>query len=1061
MRLIFTFVFLCLLGSANCQLLSWSPQFMQEASSPIVITMDGTRGNQALKDYLPSQVYVHIGVITTSSANSADWKYSKFAWATTPAEAKAAPAGTNKWTYTINGGLRTFFGMNNPAEKILRIAILFRNSDGSIVQRNADQSDMYVPVYDGAINAIQFTQPFMQPTYNITHEAISAGLGVSVPVTAVASGSGGTLNLYFNGAKISGPISGTNTITGNATATVKGNQQIVSEYILGGISYYDTVSYYIALDNNIAALPANVKEGINYNANCTSVTLVLYAPNKTNVVVVGDFPGSNWVSQTQYQMNKTPDGNYYWLTINGLVSGTEYAFNYVVDQSIYVADPYSEKILDPNNDQYIPSATYPNLKPYPTNSNVSAGKNGIVSVLQPCAPAYNWQVNNFVKPDKRNLMIYELLVRDFGDAKNYQMLIDTISYFKRLGINAIELMPVNEFAGNESWGYNPTFYCALDKAYGTKNKFKEFIDLCHQNGIAVILDVVYNHMDAFSTPQGKMYWNNGKPAANSPWFNQSAPHPYSVFEDLNHTSPATQYLVERSLDYWLSEYKIDGYRFDLGKGFTQKATNGGTVEDYDASRVTNLNRYYDYVLPKYPNTYMIIEFLGQQRQEEQEYANHGFMLWGNSNFSYNQATKGFASGSNFSKVVYNSNEAQFSQPAGVGYMESHDEERLMYRNLTEGNNSGGYNVKTLATALEREAAAAALFFTVPGPKMIWQFGERGYDLSINFGGSNVSSKPPRWEYMQDANRLKLWDAYSKLIRLRLSYPSTFNNTNFDYDFYDNNGLVKRFQIADPNGGLKVTVVANFDVVAQTRTINFQSTGAWYSYLSNGTGSGLNGATGTTFNLGSTSQSITLQPGEYHVFLDRQAVLPLKLLSFTGKRNSSNISLAWITANEVNVKNFELQRSTNGVDFAAISKTQASNSLSQQQLNYNTIDSDPVAVNATGKVYYRLKIVDNDGAFAYSSIAVINPSSKKTSITLYPNPVKGSQLYINIDQASQSQVSIKIEDITGRLYNRYTVSMSNYSNGIIPINIGSLSNGAYILKFETDKKTTVKQFIINR
>ena len=83
------------------------------------------------------------------------------------------------------------------------------------------------------------------------------------------------------------------------------------------------------------------------------------------------------------------------------------------------------------------------------------------------------------------------------------MLIDTISYFKRSWYKCIELMPVNEFSGNESWGYNPAFYCALDKAYGTKDKFKEFIDLCHQNGIAVILDVVYNHLDAYICPTGQ------------------------------------------------------------------------------------------------------------------------------------------------------------------------------------------------------------------------------------------------------------------------------------------------------------------------------------------------------------------------------------------------------------------------------------------------------------------------------------------------------------------------------------------------------------------------------
>lgn len=857
----------------NAQLLNWAPQFLND-NSTVVITMDATKGNQGLLGYT-GIVYMHLGVITNLSTSPTDWKYVPTTWATTTAPV-ATPLGSDKWSFTI-ANPRSYFNSGAggvPAgETILKIAVLFRDASGNKVQKNADGTDMYVPIYPAGSNHIQFTNPLIVPTNILSHEAVTATVNQSVPITAVASTTSGTLNLYFNGTKIAGPLTATATITGNPTITSTGNQQIISELIVGGVSYYDTIKFYVTPVNVIASLPAGVVEGINYGGNCTSVTLALYAPNKNNVVVIGDFPGSNWAAQSMYQMNKTPDGNYYWLTISGLMSGTEYAFEYLVDNSIYIADPYSEKILDPNNDQYIPAATYPGLKPYPVNANVSAGQNGIVSVLQPCAPAYNWQVTNFAKPDKRNLITYELLVRDFGDARNYQMLIDTIGYFKRLGINAIELMPVNEFSGNESWGYNPTFYCALDKAYGTKNKFKELIDLCHQNGIAVILDVVYNHMDAFSTPQGKLYWDAaaGKPASNSPWFNQTAPHPYSVFEDLNHTSTATQYLVERSMQYWLSEYKIDGFRLDLAKGFTQTASTTTTVENYDASRVANLNRYYDYIIPKYPTTYMILEFLGQQRQEEQEYATKGFMLWGNNNATYNQNTMGYNTNSDFSKIIYNSSPEAFTTPSEIGYMESHDEERLMYKNLQYGNTAGSYNVKTLATALERQAAAAALFFTVPGPKMFWQFGERGYDISIGFNGSNVANKPPHWEYMSDANRLKLWDAYSKLIRLRLDNPTVFNNTTFSYDFNDNNGLFRRFQIADSvSTGIKITVVANMDVTPQTRSITFQGTGDWYSYLSNGTGTAINGATNSTFNLTSATQSITLQPGEYHVYVSKPA-----------------------------------------------------------------------------------------------------------------------------------------------------------------------------------------------
>lgn len=871
---------------ANAQLLSWSPQFPYD-NSTVTITMDATKGNQGLIGYAGA-VYMHLGLITNLSTGPTDWRYVPTTWGTTTAPV-AVPLGNNKWLFTITNP-RAYFnaaaGGVPAGETILKIALLFRDAAGSKVQKNSDGSDMFVPVYAAAGNYIQFTQPFIIPTANMVNEAVTATVGQAVPVTAIASTTAGVLNLYFNGTKINGPLSGTSTISGNPTAVTTGNQRIVAELIIGGISYYDTVQFYLPPTNTILPLPPGVKEGINYGPGCDSVTLVLFAPNKSTVVVLGDFGVNNWTSQSQFQMNKTPDGNYYWLTIHGLTPGTEYAFEYLVDNAIYIADPYSEKVLDPWNDQYIPAATYPGLKPYPVNPNVSANINGIVSVLQTCAPAYNWQVTNFVKPDKRNLIIYELLLRDFGDARSYQMLIDTISYFKRLGVNAIELMPIAEFSGNESWGYNPEFYLALDKAYGTKNKLKEFIDLCHKNGIAVILDVVYNQLDAYNAPEGKLYWDavNNRPATNNPWLNPEAPHPYSVFNDLNHTSAATQYWVSRALKYWIAEYKVDGYRLDLAKGFTQKATNTATVEDYDQSRVDNLSRYYDSVVPKFPGTYMILEFLGQYRSEEQEYVRRGFMVWGNCNPPYNQSTMGYNDKSDFSKIVYKSGQEQLSIPAEVGYMESHDEERLMYKNLQYGNVSGSYNVKSLATALEREAAAAAVFFTVPGPKMIWQFGERGYDKSIDFNGGRTANKPPLWEYMSDPNRLKLWNVYSKLINLRLSNPGVFNNTVFTYDFYDGGGLFRRFQIGDTSsGGMQVTAIANFDVVPQTRSVSFQAAGNWYNYVSNGTGMGINGPTANIFTIATPVQNITLQPGEYHVYIYQ----PSNIYNFIGGGNWSD------------------------------------------------------------------------------------------------------------------------------------------------------------------------------
>ncbi len=845
------------------RLLSWSPEFAND-NSTLTFTVDCTLGNQGLLNFEggnSSNVYVHIGVITNLSVDAGNWRYVKFAWGMADPNAHATPLGNNKYQYTITN-IRSYLGV--PAtETILKVTAIFRNAAGnvSIKQVNSNGDDMYIPVYAANQFAVRINLPPSEPRYVPWLVPITAGVGGNINVTGVSS-TNATLNLSFNGNTIN-TATAANTISANPTITAACNQKVILTGNNGSVTAQDSFQFYIPPAVTVAALPAGVQEGINYGADNQSATLVLFAPGKNNVVAFGDF--SNWQKNCANQMNKTPDGNYFWITLTGLTSGVEYGFQYLVDNTIIIPDPYTQKILDPNNDPYISAITYPNLKAYPTGLTT-----GLVSILQINEPAYNWQTTNYTKPDKKNLMVYELLVRDFTAQHSYQALIDSFQYFKNLGINAIELMPVNEFTGNDSWGYNPDFYFAPDKYYGTKNKLKEFIDKCHQNNIAVLLDVVFNQCDNLA-PEAQLYWDaaNNRPAANNPWLNPTAPHPYSVFNDFNHTSTATQYLVQRSLNFWLDEYKVDGFRFDLAKGFTQTVTNTTTVENYDASRVANLERYYDGTITGHPTAYMILEFLSSQfpSTEEQEYANHGFMLWGNNNAVYNQCTMGYTSNSDISTIVYSDPKKAYSNPAEMGYMESHDEERTMFKNLAYGNLNGAYSVKNLATALAREEAAASVFFTVPGPKMIWQFEERGYDSSINYGGSNLADKPPFWNYMTDPNRVHLYNTYNSLLQLRLGNPAIFNNTTFTYDFYNGGGLVKLFQIADPNAsGKKITVVANLDVVQQTKAVTFQTTGNWQNYISNGTGTGINGATASTFNLTAAAQTITLQPGEYHVYM---------------------------------------------------------------------------------------------------------------------------------------------------------------------------------------------------
>ena len=835
----------------NGQLLSWSPQYIQESSSTVDIICDATLGNKGIKDYTPTtDIYVHIGVITTSSTSNSDWKGSKFTWGSTTATANATYLGSNKWKFTITGGLRNYFGITNASEKILRIAVLFRNGAGTKVLRNADGSDLYIPIYDNGLYT-RIDNPLRTPFYKLGTETITKALNDNIAITTTASATS-TMKIYFNGSVVSTTI-GVTQATANPQITAVGVQTIVSEVTDGTNTATDTVKFLVAGNVNIAALPTGLVDGINYETDPTAVTLVLYAPGKTTIAVLGDF--NNWTETLIHQMNRTPDGKYFWLRITGLTSAKEYAYQYLIDGTLKVADYNAEKVLDPWNDQYIPITTYPSLKPYPTGLTT-----GIVSVFQTNKTTYTWQYT-LNRPSKKNLMIYEMLVRDFVANKNYQTIKDSIQYLKNLGINTIELMPVMEFEGNNSWGYNPAFFFAPDKYYGTETALKQLIDECHKNGIAVVLDIALNH--AFgSCPMVQMYWDgvNNKPATNNPWFNPDAKHPFNVGYDFNHESQATKDFVDRVVAHWLTNYNVDGFRWDLSKGFTQinSGTDVGLWGNYDASRVAIWKRIYNKMQAISPNSYCILEHFAADN-EEIELSNYGMLLWGNSNYNFNQASMGYSTDWDFSRAIHTNR--SWTTPHLVTYAESHDEERLMYKNINNGNVNGSYNIKDTATGLKRQEMVAAFLTMIPGPKMVWQMGELGYNYSINTcsnltvnNNCRLDEKPIKWDYRNNVNRNNLYSVYSKLFAIRNS--SLYNSAFISGAVSSNlSSAIKQITVGDAN--LRIVVVGNFGTSTTPASVSFPNTGTWYSYL-----------TGTTINVTGTTYSVLFQPGDYYVYTSK-------------------------------------------------------------------------------------------------------------------------------------------------------------------------------------------------
>ncbi len=809
-----------------------------DADMPATIKFNPDSGNPLYGH--TGELYGHLGVIVEG-----EWKFVPAEWATTDEKVHFKKVGDNSWELKLEPSVREYFQSGDTP--INKIAIIVRSADGNIKSHNDDQ---FCSVIDNKYQAEEFDPG------QIAEEALPAGAGL----------------------------------------------------------------------------------GINYNSD-NSVTFAFYDKDTEGArheycFIVGDWNG--WERKPEGKMNWDPASGCWWITLDGFEADKEYRFQYRLgtsDADIYVSDPYTEIVYDQWNDEYIPGVP-----------SFPEGAKALVSAFQISRPSYSWQVPDFKVEDKNDLVIYEMLFRDFTTAQNIDGALAELDYISGLGVNAVQLMPIQEFDGNLSWGYNPNHWFALDKYYGTREQYKQFIDECHKRGMAVIVDVVYNHATG-SHPWAKMFWDGNATASNNPWFNVNATHPYNVYHDMNHENAMVKEHVKRSLGYLLEEYNIDGFRFDLTKGFTQKMTDPDVTAwgRYDQSRIDILKGYADHIWSVNDNAVVIFEHLSDW-DEEKVLAEHGIQLWRNVNHEYRSAVAG-GSG-NFSNMYSTAPFGGF-----VGYMESHDEERLCYGvgadvssitwgviglgnnwtddkimtaegaffvvknvtaekddrfkirkagewndaynygasssnfkltvgqgyTLTNGSDSkdmyvpaaGTYDIyfspdvekvwlmnagdepnvditpgekeDGLTVAMRRAGASAAFFLTVPGPKMIWQFGEIGYDYSINYNDRTGEKPVVTDQYMAVPARKALYDTYSILLKFRRENPRFFDS---DADFtWTPTGNIKK--ITCSVDGKTFHVVGNFAKASATYDI---PSGTWKDYI----------------NGGEVSGRITLKQGEFRL-----------------------------------------------------------------------------------------------------------------------------------------------------------------------------------------------------
>ena len=890
-----------------------------EVTDQITITVDinADTGCNGLRNQNPAKVYMHSGAGDDVNA----FGFSVVGnWGQDDGVGEMVNIFGSTWAITITPA--TYYNLTpTQQENVTQLGFVFRNANGTQeMKNNASCDDFFAPV--GA-----FQLDLTSPTEPVTF--LNAGQSISVQATTTLPAD---FNLKANGTSIS---TSSNTQNFSFNPTVNATTFYELEATAGGETIVRTFQAVVPPTVITQSIPPGVREGINYDPNDpTKATVALRAPNKDYIYVAGSFNG--YAFNDSYVMRRdTAQNDLYWLELTGLTPGQIETYQYwLVDETpisgspslVKTADPFSTLVLSPFDDGGIPSASYPNMPAYPT------GQEREVTVLQTGQTPYDWVVDNFTKPKKEDLVVYEVLIRDFDADRNYQDLIDRIDYFKNLNVNAIQLMPIMEYDGNESWGYNTGFHMALDKYYGTSDKFKEFVDLCHQNGIAVILDIALNHATG-RNPLVRMWMNDpdddgwGGPSSENPYFNTVPRHDYNVFNDFNHQSSLTQEYTRRVVEHWITEYKIDGFRWDLTKGFTQNCGPGspaGCTDQFQPDRVQLLKEYADYSWSLDDTHYVIFEHLGGDN-EEREWADYrigedkGIMLWGKMTSEYTDLVQGFPN--NINRATHQSR--GFNAPRLMMYPESHDEERVMYETVEFGNNSNpAHNPRNLSVALTRMASMGAVSLTLPGPKMIWHFAELGMDdsiftcsdgVTVNNPDCKLDTKPqPQWaeNWLGDADRGALYDTWSKLINLKINEP-VFEG---DYVLEGATQSVRVFIFDNslPANSLRnVVILANFRTIDQNIIPDFPFTGTWYDLMDN-----------SPVNITSTSNPILIPAGEFRIYgnaeasalsIDDQELTTFNLYpnpaqtSFKINLNVSNVEIYDITGKLVKAFNGDFTR----------------------------------------------------------------------------------------------------------------------------------------------------------
>ena len=508
-----------------------------------------------------------------------------------------------------------------------------------------------------------------------------------------------------------------------------------------------------------------------------------------------------------FTLKKDPNLSNVWWTELELPNGI-YDYEYVLPNGATFPDPLSRMVR--NN-----------------KTRIEIGAGGVTT-----ADDYNWISANYLKPTLDTLVIYELHVDDFSAAGNgagtFQHVLEKLDYLKSLGINAIELMPISEFPGNHSWGYDPHIISAINDSYGTPEQFKYFVDQCHNMGIAVILDIIWNHIRS-SSPLWQMqpdYDLNPYIKHHEEMNPNEAPESWGML-DIDHFNMNTIEYINKVHRIWVDEYKIDGFRFDAA------AHLGWSVSQPDLGIYGWSNALYDHDSTVYqiaehlPSNISLIENTNFSAGWHDSFHDR---LKIDSHNQYNSTMDimrqiiGLYEYTNWGTPYSNFTQA-------VKYMISHDEQSLI-QEMVEFDNF------TMQQALERDKFYSTILFTSNGIPMLWQGQEFGFksgwtdqNQNGNWDEEKLSYRPIDWNVLETENGQSHFEHYKKLIYLRKNNPAFSKGEFYDLYRYTNQGVVVYGYKDNRENSLndQVVVIANFSSTDQSiLDVPFLSSGYWYN-----------------------------------------------------------------------------------------------------------------------------------------------------------------------------------------------------------------------------------------